>query len=102
MKSAKNWKDYSVIATGDGYKLEKWGNVVLLRPDPQVIWKSQSDMQSHPELCAKYLRSSTGGGGWEYYWCGTQYPDLDTLYEALSKQKRFMELTITVNDEDYQ
>ena len=67
MKSAKNWKDYSVIATGDGYKLERWGKVVLLRPDPQVIWKSESDMQSHPELCAKYLRSSSGGGGWEYY-----------------------------------
>lgn len=46
-------------------------------------------------------RKKKDGGGWEYYWCGTQYPDLDTIYEALSKQKRFMELTITVNDEDY-
>lgn len=67
MKSAKNWKDYSVISTGDGYKLEKWGEVVLLRPDPQVIWKAQTDMQSHPNLSAKYLRSSTGGGGWEFF-----------------------------------
>ena len=39
MKVAK-WKDYQVIATGDGYKLERWGKVTLLRPDPQVIWKS--------------------------------------------------------------
>ena len=67
MKSAKNWKDYSVIATGDGYKLERWGKVVLLRPDPQVIWPSQTNMQNYPELNAKYLRSSSGGGGWEFY-----------------------------------
>ena len=46
-------------------------------------------------------RKKKDGGGWEYYWCGVQYPDLDTIYEALSKQKRFMELTITVEDEDY-
>ena len=38
------WEDYSVIATGDGYKLERWGGVVLLRPDPQVIWPSFVDM----------------------------------------------------------
>ena len=46
-------------------------------------------------------RKRKDGGGWEYYWCGTQYPDLNTLYSALAEQKRFMELTITVNDEDY-
>jgi hypothetical protein len=40
------------------------------------------------------------GGGYEYYWCGTQYPDLETIYKALSEQKRFMELTITVEDDD--
>lgn len=43
-------------------------------------------------------RKKRNGGGWEYYWCGTQYPDLDTIYEALSKQKRFMELIITPED----
>ena len=36
-----NWKDYSVITTGDGYKLERWKDVILLRPDPQVIWKTE-------------------------------------------------------------
>ncbi len=63
MKSA-DWKSYSVIATGDGYKLEKWGNVTLLRPDPQVIWKSSVDMNNYKGLSAKYIRSESGGGKW--------------------------------------
>lgn len=55
------------------------------------------------EISAAYghKRKKKDGGGIEYYWCGEQYPDLDTLYNALAKQKRFMELTITVEDEDY-
>ena len=65
MKTA-DWKDYSVIATGDGYKLERWGAVTLLRPDPQVIWKSSLDMENYKGLSAKYLRSETGGGKWLY------------------------------------
>ncbi|MBQ9756186.1 MAG: class I SAM-dependent methyltransferase [Clostridia bacterium] len=60
-----DWKDYSVIATGDGYKLERWDKVVLLRPDPQVIWKSNRDMERYPKLNAKYIRSETGGGKWQ-------------------------------------
>ncbi len=59
-----DWKDYSVLATGDGYKLERWGRVTLLRPDPQVIWKSGVDMERYPSLNAKYIRSETGGGRW--------------------------------------
>mgnify|MGYP004530032123 CR=1 FL=1 len=66
MRLADKWKDYRVIATGDGYKLEKWGDVILLRPDPQVIWHAQTDMENYPGLCAKYVRSGTGGGGWKY------------------------------------
>lgn len=65
MRSANNWEDYSVISTGDGYKLERWGKVVLLRPDPQVIWKSSFDMEKYPDLNAVYRRSETGGGKWE-------------------------------------
>ncbi len=60
-----NWQDYSVIATSDGYKLERWGKVVLLRPDPQVIWSGQ-DLDDFPGLNAKYVRSETGGGKWIY------------------------------------
>ena len=66
MKSVK-WKDYSVIATGDGYKLERWGKVILLRPDPQVIWKSTVDMEKYKDISAKYIRSETGGGKWKYF-----------------------------------
>ncbi len=62
MKVAE-WKDYSVIATGDGYKLERWKDVTLLRPDPQVIWKTSFDMEK--SCSAKYLRSETGGGKWQ-------------------------------------
>lgn len=61
---AVEWKDYSVIATGNGYKLERWGKVNLLRPDPQVIWDSRTDMDGYKGLAAKYIRSETGGGRW--------------------------------------
>ncbi len=59
-----DWKDYSVIATGEGYKLENWAGVILLRPDPQVIWKSRVDMNGYKGLSGKYVRSETGGGKW--------------------------------------
>ncbi len=65
IKLADQWKDYSVIATGDGYKLERWGSIVLLRPDPQVIWGAKRDLFSYP-VHAVYRRSDKGGGGWEY------------------------------------
>ena len=61
---AAEWKDYSVIATGDGYKLERWGGVTLLRPDPQVIWKPSINLDGYKGLSAKYVRSETGGGKW--------------------------------------
>lgn len=66
IRLAEDWKEYSVIATGDGYKLERWGEVVLLRPDPQVIWSPQRDLFSYPGLSAVYHRSEKGGGAWEY------------------------------------
>ena len=64
MKIAQHWKDYQIIATGDGQKLERWGNVILLRPDPQVIWRTDIDMSSYPGLNAVYLRDTSGGGRW--------------------------------------
>jgi 23S rRNA (cytosine1962-C5)-methyltransferase len=63
MKVAK-WKDYQVLKTGDGLKLERWKDVYLLRPDPQVIWKSSENMAKFPLLNAEYIRSETGGGMW--------------------------------------
>ena len=67
MVLADKWLDYEIIATGDGYKLERWKDVTLLRPDPQVIWKTDFDMDNYKNLNAKYLRSETGGGRWETY-----------------------------------
>ena len=64
MKTADGLRDYRVIATGDGYKLEDWKGVLLLRPDPQVIWPSGRDLDGFPGLNAKYVRSETGGGRW--------------------------------------
>ncbi|MCL2255571.1 MAG: class I SAM-dependent methyltransferase [Firmicutes bacterium] len=61
-----NWKDYEIIATGDGEKLERWGDFVLLRPDPQAIWKSQFDLKSFKGLSAHYIRKSDGGGYWNF------------------------------------
>ena len=66
MKLAENWIEYKVLATGDGEKLEKWGNVTLLRPDPQVIWHAKSNLAKTKGLDAHYKRESTGGGHWEY------------------------------------
>ena len=66
MKLASDWKDYQVIAPGDGEKLEKWGKYVLLRPDPQVIWHAQQDLKKYKKLDAHYIRSSSGGGQWNY------------------------------------
>lgn len=65
MKIADGWKDYQIIATGDGMKLERWGGVKLLRPDPQVIWHAQSDLYAYPDINAVYRRSEKGGGGWQ-------------------------------------
>lgn len=65
IRLAEGWKDYCVLDTGDGYKLERWGEVTLLRPDPQVIWKAQSDL-FRADYDAVYRRSEKGGGAWEY------------------------------------
>ena len=66
MRIAPDWKDYSVIATGDGEKLERWGKYVLLRPDPQVIWRAAKPLRSYEGIDAVYERSSSGGGHWTY------------------------------------
>ena len=63
---ASEWKDYEVLDTGDGEKLERWRDIVLRRPDPQAIWPRQ-----RPELWTKavahYHRSAKGGGEWEFF-----------------------------------
>ena len=64
MYIADGWKDYEVIDTGEGEKLERWGKVVLRRPDPQVIWPAQ-EPALWKKADAHYHRSAQGGGQWE-------------------------------------
>ena len=61
---ADNWKDYSVIDTSSGEKLERWGKYTLVRPDPQVIWHTEKKNPLWKRADASYKRSSTGGGAW--------------------------------------
>ena len=63
---ADAWKDYEVIDTGDGEKLERWGRVILSRPDPQAIWPKQAP-EKWARADATYHRSSRGGGEWEFH-----------------------------------
>ena len=59
------WKDYECILTGDGEKLERWGNIILRRPDPQIIW-NKDNFDIWNKYDAFYHRSNKGGGYWEY------------------------------------
>ena len=61
MYLADRWEDFAVLDAGNGNKLERWKDVTLLRPDPQAVWP-----MGEPDADAVYLRSSTGGGRWEY------------------------------------
>lgn len=64
---AENWKDYEVIDTSGGEKLERWGNYILLRPDPQVLWNTPKKHPAWKKLNAHYHRSAKGGGSWEFF-----------------------------------
>lgn len=65
MYYANDWVDYECIDTGDGDKLERWGDVVLRRPDPQIIWPIRERADAWKKADAHYHRSSSGGGQWE-------------------------------------
>lgn len=64
---ADGWKDYEVIDTSNGEKLERWGDYILLRPDPQVIWNTPKRDRQWKKLNGHYHRSSKGGGEWEFF-----------------------------------
>ena len=66
MRSA-NWKDYELIDTSEGERLERWGNIILIRPDPQIIWNTPEKNPLWKKAHARYHRSSSGGGKWEQY-----------------------------------
>lgn len=67
MKVVNDFFDYEILDMKDGQKLERWGNVILSRPDPQIIWKSNADKSKWSNIDAKYDRSNTGGGMWHIY-----------------------------------
>ncbi len=67
MWTADNWKDYEVIDTSGGEKLERWGDYILVRPDPQVIWNTPHDAAEWKQKNGHYHRSSKGGGEWEFF-----------------------------------
>ena len=67
MRAANNWKDYELLDTSDGEKLERWGDIILIRPDPQVIWNTGHRHPLWKKAHARYRRSKTGGGQWEVY-----------------------------------
>lgn len=66
MEIARDWKDYEILDMSNGEKLERWNNIVLIRPDPQIIWKEKTYPEKWKTANAKYSRSNTGGGAWEY------------------------------------
>ena len=79
---ADQWKDYEVLDTSGGEKLERWGDYLLVRPDPQVIWNTPKDLLGWRKMNGHYYRSSKGGGEWEFF-------DLPKQWEIAYKDLRF-------------
>ena len=70
---ADGWKDYEVIDTSSGEKLERWGDYILLSPDPQVIWNTKREHPLYKKLNGHYHRSTKGGGEWEFFDLPTEW-----------------------------
>lgn len=64
---ADNWKDYEILDTSRGEKLERWGDYLLVRPDPQVIWDTKRSLLGWKRMNGHYHRSKKGGGEWEFF-----------------------------------
>lgn len=80
MWTANNWTDYEVLDTSSGEKLERWGNYILVRPDPQVIWNTSREDSRWKKPNGHYHRSPKGGGEWEFYRLPQEW---DIHYEGL-------------------
>ena len=65
MRYSQDWKDYELIDASGGERLERWGDIILIRPDPQIIWNTPRDNPLWRNAHARYHRSSSGGGKWE-------------------------------------
>ena len=66
MRISDEWKDYECIDAGNGEKLERWGNIILRRPDPQAMWYTDIDSK-WKDIDGFYHRSKSGGGSWEFF-----------------------------------
>ncbi len=67
MRTTKNFKDYEILDCSGGEKLERWGDKILIRPDPQIIWNTERVHECWKKSDARYHRSNKGGGQWEYH-----------------------------------
>lgn len=67
MRVADKWVDYELIDASDGERLERWKDIILIRPDPQIIWKTEKKNPLWHNAHARYFRSSSGGGQWKVY-----------------------------------
>lgn len=67
MRVADLWEDYELLDCTAGERLERWGDIILIRPDPQVIWRTEKKNPLWGSAHARYARSSSGGGAWEFY-----------------------------------
>ena len=81
---ADQWKDYEVIDCSKGEKLERWGDYLLVRPDPQVIWDTPKKETGWHKMNGHYHRSSKGGGEWEFF----QLPKEWTIQYSLPINKK--------------
>lgn len=82
MRVSGDWEEYELIDCSGGERLERWGNIILIRPDPQVIWQTQKKHPLWSDPHARYKRSPQGGGAWEHY---KKIPDAwSILYKDLN------------------
>ena len=88
MRKTDDWKDYELLDCSSGERLERWGDVILIRPDPQVIWQTEKRHPLWKKANARYHRSKTGGGNWEVY--SSLPPDWSIQYKDLSFRVKTM------------
>ena len=81
---ADGWEDYELLDCGGGEKLERWGDYLLVRPDPQVIWDTPKKEKGWRKMNGHYHRSSKGGGEWEFF----QLPKEWTIEYSLPINKK--------------
>lgn len=83
---ADNWKDYEVLDTSGGEKLERWGDYILVRPDPQVIWNTPHEHSGWKNKNGHYHRSTKGGGEWEFFKLPNEWTISYTLSSIYNRQ----------------